>query len=211
MVSFDQAKRAALDAAQRKFVAAVDPARMEGLDHLAVLGFDRGDDGSASAPITLGSRRIVYRYAYMGEIVAFALQVLRDKSPVGSGSDPHPGLYRDSHRIFLNGHAVDDVSSWKPGDQINISTPVPYARKIEIGAMKLSLPGHVYEDATQIVAARYGNQASIKFTFMPVRFGDIAAYAAFSRQERGGRRGDRSTPRRQDWLTRQPAMEITSR
>lgn len=211
MVSFDQAKRAALDAAQRKFVAAVEAENRKVVEAFHPSRVDRGVDGSASAPITLGSRRIVYRYAYMGEIVAFALQVLRDKSPVGSGSDPHPGLYRDSHRIFLNGHAVDDVSSWRPGDQINISTPVPYARKIEIGAMKLSLPGHVYEDATQIVAARFGNQASIKFTFMPVGFGDIASYAAFLRQERGGRRGDRSTLRRQDRLTRQPSMEITSR
>jgi hypothetical protein len=76
--------------------------------------------------------------------------------------------------------------------------PVPYARKIEMGHGKMTLPGHVYEDAALIVAGRYGNQAAIKFTFMPVRFGGVQAFASFSRRLRPGRRlSDKS---RQDWL-----------
>jgi hypothetical protein len=143
--------------------------------------------------------------------VDFALQTLRDLSPIGSNGDKHPGLYRDSHRVFLNGHVVegDDVSAWRPGDQINISNPVPYSRKIEAGRGKMSVPGHVYQTGTLLVAGRYGNQAAVKFTFMRVRFGGVQAYASFSRRLRPGRKlNDKA---RQDWLVRQPALEIKGR
>ena len=155
--------------------------------------------------------RIIFRYAAMQDIVDFALATLRDRSPVGSIGDQHPGLYRDSHMVFLNGHVVDgsDVSAWRPGDQINISNPVPYARKIEMGRRKMIVPGHVYEDAALIVAGRYGNRVAVKFTFMPVRFGGVQAFASFSRRLRPGRR--LSEKARQDGLVRQPALEIRGR
>jgi hypothetical protein len=153
--------------------------------------------------------RIIFRYAAMQDIVDFALATLRDRSPVGSIGDQHPGLYRDSHMVFLNGHVVDgsDVSAWRPGDQINISNP--YARKIEMGRGKMTIPGHVYQDAALIVAGRYASRAAVKFTFMPVRFGGVEAFAAFSRRLRSGRR--MSEKARQDWLARQPALEIRGR
>lgn len=155
--------------------------------------------------------RIIVRYLAMQDIVDFALQTLRERSPVGSRGDEHPGLYRDSHIVFLNGRVVQggDVSAFRPGDQINISNPVPYARKIEIGRLTMSVPPHIYEDAAAIVAGRFGNRASVKFTFMPVRFGGIADFAAFSKRLRPGRR--MSEKARQDWLSRQPALEIRAR
>lgn len=125
--------------------------------------------------------------------------------------DKHPGLYRDSHTVFLNGSVVSDgkVAAFRAGDQINISNPVPYARKIEIGHGRMSLPGHVYEDAALIVAQRFGNSDAVKFTFMPVRFGSVQAIATFSRPIRPGRR--LSQKAREDWLVRQPALEIRVR
>lgn len=155
------------------------------------------------------NQRIVYRYVDMQALVDFALQTLKEKSPVGSTADEHPGLYRDSHLVFLNGHVTKDVRSWKPGDQINISNPVPYSRKIEAGRMKMSVPPHVYEDAATIVAGRFGNSAQVKFVFMPVRFGDVQSFASFSKQIRQGRK--MSEKARQDWLVRQPALEIRGR
>ena len=153
--------------------------------------------------------RLVYSFVSMDDVVAFALETLRERSPVGGEGDEHPGLYRDSHTVFLNGHIVKDVSAFRTGDQINISNPVPYARKIEAGRGKMSVPGHVYETTAQIVAARYGNRASVKFTFMPVRFGDIGSFAAFSKRIRPGRRMNAKA--RRDWLVRQPALEIKAR
>jgi hypothetical protein len=72
---------------------------------------------------------------------------LREQSPVGSGGDKHPGLYRDSHTVFIDGHVVKDAGVWRPGQQVNIANPVSYSRKIEAGRIKLSVPAHVYEDA----------------------------------------------------------------
>jgi hypothetical protein len=153
--------------------------------------------------------RIVIAYNYMTEVVEFAIQTLKDKSPVGSGRDKHPGLYKNSHMIFIDGHVVPDASGWQPGQQINISNPEPYSRKIESGRMQLSVPNHIYEDTAQIVADRYGNQADVKFVYMPVVFGNQAAWASFTKMQRTGRK--LSDKARADWLVRQPALQITQR
>jgi hypothetical protein len=52
--------------------------------------------------------RIVFRYLAMQDVVDFALATLREKSLVGAIGDQHPGLYRDSHMVFLNGNVVAD-------------------------------------------------------------------------------------------------------
>lgn len=166
------------------------------------------------------NQRIVYRYLNMAEVVAFALETLKANSPVGSGNDKHPGLYRDSHLVFIDGHVVKDASGWRPGQQINISNPVPYARKIEGGPGKpsFSVPGHVYEISEPIISARFGNSVKVQVVFMPVRFGSVQDYAhslagqAAARGRGGGAR--RSSFRQKalsDWLVRQPALQITAR
>lgn len=155
--------------------------------------------------------RIVYRYVYMTEVVAFALETLKANSPVGAGADKHPGLYRDSHMVFIDGHVVKDVSGWQPGQQINISNPVPWSRKIESGGFTLNVPGHVYEMSEPIISARYGNSVSVKFVFTPVRFGSVQDYAhSLAGQAAGSKRGGSKKALR-DWLVRQPALQIASR
>lgn len=155
--------------------------------------------------------RIVYRYVYMTAVVDFAIETLRSNSPEGSGIDKHPGLYRDSHLVFLEGHVTKDVSSWQPGQTIHISNPVPYSRKIEAGGFTINVPGHVYEMSEPIISARYGNSISIKFVFMPVRFGSVQDYAhSLAGQAAGSRRGGSKKALR-DWLVRQPALQIVAR
>lgn len=150
---------------------------------------------------------ITFRFFSMDPIAQFALQTLRDLSPVGSAGDPHPGLYRASHILFLNGHDVPDAKDWKPGDQLEISNPEPYARKIEVGEMKISVDSHVYERAAQLVRQKYGNIVKVEFKFMPLRFGNAQAQAASGISARHTRRktGSRSS----DWLIRQPAITLS--
>lgn len=157
------------------------------------------------------SIQIVFHYSYMQEVVDFALLTLRSLSPVGSTDDNHPGLYRDSHLLFIAGHVAADASAWKPGQQINISNDVPYARKIEIGPMKLSVPNHVYESSAQIVAGRFGNIVDVKFVFMPVQFGSIDIYRHSLAGQAAGRRRGGSPKALADWLVRQPALQIRAR
>src|SRR5258708_28294385 len=144
----------------------------------------------------------------MDDIAKFVLQTLRDRSPVGSGKDPHPGLYRDSHMLFIDGHNVPDAKNWQPGQVLEFANPVPYARKIELGTAKISAPGHVYEETAPLIAARYGNSVNVQFTFMPVRFGDVQAYAQ-SRDGRAFKRRNQKALR--DWLVRQPAILVSAR
>lgn len=157
------------------------------------------------------NQRIVYHYTNMVSVVEFAIETLKSLSPVGSGKDKHPGLYRDSHLIFIDGHVVKDASGWQPGQQVNISNPVPYSRKIEAGGFTLSVPGHVYENAEPIISGRFGNSVNVKFVFMPVRFGSVQDYAhSLTGQAAGSRRGGSQKALR-DWLVRQPALQITAR
>jgi hypothetical protein len=147
---------------------------------------------------------VAERRKEMNAVVQFALSELRRHSPVGSGRDPHPGLYRDSHTIFLNGNDVADLSTWKPGDVIHISNPVPYARIIEMGDTAARVPHHVYQLAEQATQHKYGDIANIEFNFMPIGFGGVQQ-SEFTKQF-GGRTRRRS--RGPDWLIRQPALII---
>jgi hypothetical protein len=129
--------------------------------------------------------RLIVRYLAMQDVVDFALAALKERSPVGSGGDKHPGLYRDSHTVFLNGHVVTGrrCRRFKSGDQINISNPVPYSRKIEAGRGKMSVPGHVYEETAQLVAAA---TATAPQNSRSCRCGSATSrsFAAFSRRIR---------------------------
>lgn len=71
---------------------------------------------------------IVFRYRYLRELIAFALDELRRASPVLSGA------YRDSHTLYINGIATAAIpATLSAGDDIMIANPVPYARRIEVG------------------------------------------------------------------------------
>lgn len=147
----------------------------------------------------------------MVNVVAFALDTLKELSPVGKAGDPHPGLYRDSHMVFVDGHNVQDLKSWQPGQQIAISNPVPYSRIIELGNGKMRAPLHVYEQAAPIISGRYGNQVNVRFDYMPVRFGSVQAYAGSLAGQAAGQRRGGSQKALRDWLVRQPCIIIQAR
>lgn len=154
---------------------------------------------------------VAKRREEMNEIVQFGLAHLRDNSPVGSGRDPHAGLYRDSHTLFVNGNDVKDLSAWLPGQEIEISNPVPYARLLEVGDDKVRVPHNTYELAAQALQAKYGEVARIEFNYLPVRFGGIRTWSRSVRGRALGARLRRGNPAlRAGWLVRQPALTIRS-
>lgn len=133
-------------------------------------------DGAEGAPETAvrPDGVIVYDYSRLDTIAAAALDVLRALSPVRSGE------YRDNHSLLLNGNPVDKLAGWKPGDEVTIINLVPYARIIEVGAMKMRVPGtdHVYQQAQQIMEARSGDEAKFTFTFRNMDGGRVSAKRA---------------------------------
>ena len=117
---------------------------------------------------------IEYHYQRLDEIVRFAMDTLFALSPVLSGD------YRRAHTLFVGGVAVGDLKGWTPesGDEIYILNPLPYARRIELGKMKMRVAGtdKVYAQSEQILKRRFGNLAAIKMTYRSVS--DGAFYAA---------------------------------
>jgi hypothetical protein len=117
-----------------------------------------------------GNSVIHYDYPRLEIVVEFAMNALYDFSPVRSGE------YRNSHQIFVNGLHVANLKDINEGQEIAISNTVPYARKIEVGAMTMRVPGtdHVYQQAAQLTRRRMGNLARIEFTFRSI-FGGKSA------------------------------------
>jgi len=147
--------------------------------------FQRFVDGSEGAPeeAVKPFGVIVYEYPRLNEVALFALETLRSLSPVGSARDPHPGAYRDGHRLYLNGQAVDDLSTWHSGDDVCIMNFAPYARKIEVGNMAMKVPGtdHVYQQAQQLISARQGNLAKVTFEWRGLLSGGYTLVGQFRR------------------------------
>jgi len=155
--------------------------------------FIRTVDGvrGASEEAVRADGRIEYVYPRLEEVVRFALETLFDLSPVLSGD------YRNGHQLFVDGVAVPNLEAWDGESEVVICNYLPYARKIEVGKMRMRVPGtdHVYEQAEVVVAQRYGNAARVFFTYQGVMQG-----ARLGRAE-GGNRSD----------LRYPCLRIRSR
>jgi hypothetical protein len=122
---------------------------------------------------------ITYTYPRLDAVVQYAMEVLFDMSPVLSG------LYRRSHTLFVAGVAVPDLKTWDGESEIVISNTVPYARKIELGIMKMRVPGssRVYDMAEREVRARFGNVAQIFYTYRGIIGGGVASGRAGNKSD----------------------------
>lgn len=110
---------------------------------------------------------IVFKYRYVREVVSEILKALRAASPITNGD------YVRGHTIFVNGVAVPQLPArLKHGDEVMISNPVPYARRIEIGktesgrAFVMQVPNRIYARVAQRMATRYRNSAHIEFDYV---------------------------------------------
>jgi|SRR5580765_120674 hypothetical protein len=110
---------------------------------------------------------IVYLYRYATEVVEVALTTLQRISPVRSG------LYAKSHTIYVDGREVARAPTVMT-QEVVISNPVPYARKIEIGKTKsgrafvIQVPNRIYERTARALQQRYRNVANIKFKYLTI-------------------------------------------
>jgi hypothetical protein len=162
--------------------------------------YKRFVDGREGAPeeAVKATGVILYIYQRLDMVAQFALETLKERSPVLTGA------YRDAHTMFIRGQAVTDLKSWQSGDEIVIANPLPYARKIELGKMKMRVPGtdHVYQQAEQIVNRKFGNLARVKFTYQGIV--GFQKMAGVSARAIGGKAGNKSAHR-------YPALVISER
>lgn len=110
---------------------------------------------------------IVYVFHWWNEIIEYALDVLRSRSPVKSG------LYRDSWFPMINGVVVSDYDKIPLDAEVMLTNNQPYARKIEVGFMDMSVPPHVAQDANTIIRRRFGNLFASKSTMVTLPGGYV--------------------------------------
>ncbi|PZP15676.1 MAG: hypothetical protein DI607_07530 [Sphingomonas hengshuiensis] len=169
-------------------------------------------DGRQGAP--LESVRpdgvIVAEFELLGELFAWIGEMLVKNSPVLTGD------YAASHVFFADGVAVDPGGVVPAAEEYVFLNVQPYARKIERG-LSPQAPDGVYESVALMARRRFGNVASIRFSFRSFQEGGIVPYtgsAAVSRDSRGRYKaaaGADRAARLRERDTRQPAIVIAVR
>lgn len=155
--------------------------------------------------------QIDYAFALLSDVFAWIMEQLRAHSPIGEGSDAHPGLYKSSHVLFADGVQVDPEGAIPPASKYIFFNTTPYARPIERSESRQA-PSGVYEAIAVLSQQRFGNQAAISFSFIAPDAGGIVNWAHtplvrdLARRRRGGR-----AILHQEWLTRVPAITVTLR
>lgn len=102
---------------------------------------------------------IVAEFDLGTDLVQWVWDEVQKHSPVLTGA------FKRSQRLFADGVELDGPESIPDGvEEIVIVSVAPYARKIERGQSS-QVPNGVYEAVAAMAAARYGNQANIRFTY----------------------------------------------
>ncbi len=110
---------------------------------------------------------ILYVFQWWREIVEFALQTAVERSPEKSGD------YKKSWFVMTPGGVIKSFDEIPINSVVILTNNQPYARKIDVGHMKMSVPPGVVEDVRKRVMARFGNIVNAKRTMIPLPGGYI--------------------------------------
>ncbi len=90
--------------------------------------------------------KIVYLFNTLGLAAVFALAFCRARSPVRSGD------FQGAWFLAVNGQRfVGDLNDIPFNAELMVTNPLPYARKVEVGHMRMSVPHHIIEDCRTAV------------------------------------------------------------
>lgn len=140
---------------------------------------------------------IVFEFELLEEVFEWIEAMLILHSPVKTGQ------YARSHLFFADNEQADP-SRAPPAREYAFVNTQPYARKIERGQSSQA-PDGVFEAVSILASRRFGNLSRIRFGYRSLPAGAIGAWAG--KTARVGR--GRTAAKRQDWLTRQPAIVLT--
>lgn len=139
-------------------------------------------DGVLGKPLDEAQKYTATQFQFLSPVVDEAMRLLFEASPVGPAGGGH---YRDDHWLFVNGERIDNVANAVKGDTDILPTDIvrivnrrPYARKIEGGfhsgsrswtrrrpGLSVQATNGVYEITAIALRSRFGNIASIVYTF----------------------------------------------
>lgn len=168
-------------------------------------------DGREGAPLASVKPEgtIVTVFDLMDDLFEWIGDMLVQNSPVLTGR------YAASHVFFADGVEVEPGAAVPPASEYVFLNTQPYARKIERG-LSPQAPDGVYEVVAAMASRRFGNVASISFSFRFVPAGAVGDWARSTRLQGRDWSADvrkrvskLTGHKRTDYLTRQPAIVIT--
>jgi hypothetical protein len=153
---------------------------------------------------------IVFDFELLDDLFAWIGEQLVIHAPVLTGE------YQRSFVFFADGVEVDPGAQVPPAQEYVFLNTQPYARKIERG-LSDQAPDGVFQAVATLAKERFGNMASIRFSYRALNEGGIMAYqpagSAAARDRRGrftAAGADRSAQKLENSL-RTPAIVITLR
>lgn len=122
---------------------------------------------------------IIYQFQYLRQVAEYALAFAKERSPVLSGE------FKRSWFAMVNGRHTTNFTNIPVDAELIITNDRPWARKVEVGAMKMRVPPGVVEDTRQAVMRRFGNIVTAQKRFISLS----GAYVL----RREGQRRDRTS------------------
>jgi len=107
---------------------------------------------------------IIYQFAWWQEVIVSALGLLVANSPKRSGRYANSFVVLASQQVI---HSFDEIPA---GAEVIIFNAQPYTRKIEVGAMQMSVPPRHFDRATTALRRKFGANGAFRFAS---RFLDI--------------------------------------
>lgn len=152
--------------------------------------------------------RIIFEFEIGVGVVQWIHQALEEASPELKGD------YRRSHTIYADGVEVSEPAMAEGAEEVVLLPLVPYARKIE-GAggrppQSAKAPNGVYQVVALMASRRFGNLASVKFSYM-TPIGGASELAKWAGANAGRREGAKKQQRQLGKNLRQPAILIRFR
>ena len=163
--------------------------------------FVNGREGAAEESVKAPGP-IVYVFSWWESIIRDALSALVAVSPSKSGR------FVKSFIVIANGRLVADFSDIEGASEVIITNAQPYVRKIQVGAMKMSVPPRIFEQARKALLAKYTQQlVSCQVTFLNIQGGvhPLIPYILKGHQRSVSvSKSGRSSSRRKDTAAGQP-------
>lgn len=155
---------------------------------------------------------IVVVFDIVGDVLQTIYQMLVERAPVLTGR------FEKSIKLYADGAEVDPTGQIPPAGQYTFLSNVAYARKIEGGEgnngrrpESSQAPDGVFQATAILAQQKFGNTAKISFSFISPADGGIVDWAQTpGAQVHANRRGGNKLLH-QDWLTRVPAIVVTTR
>jgi hypothetical protein len=153
--------------AKSELVAAIERGEASPVFTRYVDGVDGATEETVDVLSTKTPGPILYVFSWWKPIIEFALADLIKRSPKRSGR------FAQSFIVIVRDRLVSDYSTIRADDEVIITNAQPYVRKVQVGAMEMSVPPQIFDAARSAVVKEFGAGKN-GFGFA-VRFLDIAA------------------------------------